>query len=149
MKDKKMSMKAVVSVSEMAEILGLSRARCYQLLDANLLPPPVYDIRTHRPLYTQDLQEQCLQVKQTGIGFNGQYVLFYSPRKNNVTKTKPSALKKVPKYQDIREALTTMGLDVSDEQVSKAVADVFPEGIESQDQGIIFRELFRHLKKGV
>jgi hypothetical protein len=149
MKDKKMFTKAVVSVSEMAAALDLSRARFYQLLDAQILPQPVYDIRTHRPIYPQDLQEKCLAVRQTGIGSNGQYMLFYTPRKNTGSAPKKSVSKKVSKYQDIREALTTMGLDVSDEQVSKAVADVFPDGIENRDQGVVLRELFRHLKKGV
>jgi hypothetical protein len=141
--------KAVVSVSEMAAALDLSRSRFYQLLDAQILPQPVYDIRTHRPIYPQDLQEKCLAVRQTGIGFNGQYILFYSPRKNTESVPINSAQKKGSKYQDIREALTAMGVDVSDEQVSKAVADVFPEGIENRDQGVVLRELFRHLKKGV
>jgi hypothetical protein len=147
MKDKKMPTKAVVSVSEMAAALDLSRARFYQLLDAQILPQPVYDLRTRRPVYPQDLQEKCLAVRQTGIGSNGQYMLFYTPRKNTGSAPKKSVQKKVSKYQDIREALTTMGLDVSEEQVSKAVADVFPEGIENKDQGITIRELFRHFKK--
>lgn len=147
MKDKKMPTKAVVSVSEMAAALDLSRARFYQLLDAQILPQPVYDIRTRRPVYPQDLQEKCLSVRQTGIGSNGQYILFYSPRKNTGSAPKKSVQKKESKYQEIREALTTMGLDVSEEQVSKAVADTFPEGIENKDQGIVIRELFRHFKK--
>jgi hypothetical protein len=141
--------KAVVSVSEMAAALDLSRARFYQLLDAQILPQPVYDIRTHRPIYTQDLQDKCLTVKQTGIGSNGQYILFYSPRKNTGSAPKKSVQKKVSKYQDIREALVQMGLDVSEEQVSKAVADVFPDGIENRDQGFVLRELFRYFKKGM
>jgi hypothetical protein len=147
MKDKKMPTKAVVSVSEMAAALDLSRARFYQLLDAQILPQPVYDIRTHRPIYPQELQEKCLAVRQTGIGSNGQYMLFYAPRKNTGSAPRKSVPKKVSKYQDIREALTTMGLDVSDEQVSKGITDVFPDGIENKDHGIIIRELFRYFKK--
>ena len=46
MKGKKMSTTAVVSVSDMAAALDLSRARFYQLLDAQILPQPVYDKRT-------------------------------------------------------------------------------------------------------
>jgi hypothetical protein len=149
MKDKKMFTKAVISVSEMANLLSMSRARFYQLLQAQLLPLPLYDLRTHRPFYNQELQEKCLEVKQTGIGISGQYILFYSPRKNNESAPKKSAPKKASKYQDIREALATMGLDVSDEQVSKAVTDVFPDGIENRDQGVVLRELFRYFKKGV
>lgn len=147
MKDKKMPTKAVVSVSEMAAALDLSRARFYQLLDAQILPQPVYDLRTRRPVYPQDLQEKCLAVRQTGIGSNGQYILFYTPRKNTGSTPRKSVPKKVSKYQDIRDALTTMGLDLAEEQVSKAVADLFPEGIENKDQGIVIRELFRHFKK--
>jgi hypothetical protein len=147
MKDKKMPTKAIVSVSEMAAALDLSRARFYQLLDAQILPQPVYDIRTHRPIYPQDLQEKCLAVRQTGIGSNGQYMLFYTPRKNTGSAPRKSVQKKVSKYQDIREALTTMGLEVTDEQVSTAIADVFPDGIENRDHGLVLRELFRHFKK--
>jgi hypothetical protein len=149
MKDKKVSMKAVVSVSEMAVMVGLSRARFYQLLQAQIFPQPVFDLRTRRPFYTQDLQDKCLTIKESGVGFSGQYFLFYSPRKNNRSVPKNSVLKKGSKYQDIREALATMGMDVSDEQVSKAVTDVFPDGIESKDQGIVLRELYRYFKKGV
>lgn len=144
-----MPTKAVVSVSEMAAALDLSRARFYQLLDAQILPQPVYDIRTRRPVYPQDLQEKCLSVRQTGIGSNGQYILFYSPRKNTGSAPRKSVSKKVSKYQDLREALTTMGLDVTEGQVSKAVADVFPDGIENRDQGLVIRELFRYFKKGM
>jgi hypothetical protein len=147
MKDKKMLTKVVVSVSEMAAALDLSRARFYQLLDAQILPQPVYDLRTRRPVYPQDLQEKCMAVRQTGIGSNGQYILFYSPRKNNGSAPRKSVPKKVSKYQDIKEALKIMGLEVSDEQVSKAVVDVFPEGIENRDQGMVLRELFRYFKK--
>jgi hypothetical protein len=147
MKDKKMLTKVVVSVSEMAAALDLSRARFYQLLDAQILPQPVYDLRTRRPVYPQDLQEKCMAVRQTGIGSNGQYILFYSPRKNNGSAPRKSVPKKVSKYQDIKEALKIMGLEVSDEQVSKAVADVFPDGIENRDLGLVLRELFRYLKK--
>jgi hypothetical protein len=149
MKDKKMSMKAVVSVSEMAETLGFSRARFYQLIQAQLLPLPLYDLRTHRPFYNQELQEKCLEVRQTGIGISGQYILFYSPRKNKGTGTKSPAQKKGSKYQEFIESLAQMGLDVSDEQVSKAIADVFPDGADNIDQGLVVRDLFRYFKKVV
>jgi hypothetical protein len=141
--------KAVMSISEISAMLGISRSRWYQLLAANVFPQPLYDLRTRRPFYPQELQEKCLEIKQTGIGFNGQYVLFYSPRKNIGTGTKSSVPKKTSQYQDLIEALAQMGLDLSDEQVTKAIADVFPEGIESKDQGVVLRELFRYFKKGM
>jgi hypothetical protein len=141
--------KAVMSVSEISAMLGISRSRFYQCLAANVFPQPLYDIRTHRPFYTLELQNKCLEIKQSGIGYNMQYVLFYSPRKNKGTGTKSSVPKKTSQYQDLIEALAQMGLEVSDEQVTKAIIDVFPEGIENRDQGIVIRELFRFFKKGL
>jgi hypothetical protein len=141
--------KAIVSISELSAILGISRSRFYQCLAANVFPQPLYDLRTRRPFYPQDLQDKCLEIKQTGIGFNGQYILFYSPRKNKGTGTKSSVPKKTSQYQEFIESLAQMGLDVSNEQVSTAVVDLFPDGIENRDQGIVIRELFRFFKKGL
>jgi hypothetical protein len=148
MKDKKMPTKVVVSVSEMAVMVGLSRARFYQCIKNNIFPGPVFELISRRPCYPKELQDKCLEIKNTG--FNGQqYILFYSPRKNTGSAPRKSVPKKVSKYQEIRDALTTMGLDVSDEQVSKAVDDLFADGIENRDQGLVLRELFRYFKKGM
>jgi hypothetical protein len=51
--------KTVVSVSEMAAMVGLSRARFYQL-QGTAFPIPVYDVATRRPVYTEDMQMVCL-----------------------------------------------------------------------------------------
>jgi hypothetical protein len=66
---------ATCSVTEMARKLGLSRARLYQLMETGVFPPPVR-AGTRRPFYTPDLQHKCLQIHKTGVGFNGQSVLF-------------------------------------------------------------------------
>jgi hypothetical protein len=47
--------KAAVIVSEMARMVGLSRARFYQLRKAGVFPLPVYDVATRRPVYTEEL----------------------------------------------------------------------------------------------
>ena len=139
--------KAVCSVSEMAAQLELSRARFYQLIEAGILPQPIYDIRTKRPYYDQELQEQCLQVRATGIGVNGQYVLFYSPRKQNSNSPKRSVGKKVSKHQELADTITAMGLEVSVEQVESALNELYPQGSDGEDQGVVVREVFRFLKK--
>lgn len=66
---------AVCSVSEMARRLGLSRARFYQLVKSGVFPPPLRS-GTRRPSYPCDLQEQCLAIRETRVGFNGLPVLF-------------------------------------------------------------------------
>jgi len=131
----------------MASALELSRARFYQLLDSGILPQPIYDIRTKRPYYDLELQEQCLRVKATGVGTNGRYVLFYNPRKKTQEGTQKPAKKKTAKHQDLTETLAAMGLEVTEEQVESALKELYPDGTNGQDQGLVVRELFRLLKR--
>src|SRR5439155_4380549 len=69
--------KNAVTVAGMARILGLSRSRFYQLM-GTAFPLPVYDPATHRPFYSQDLQEVCQQVRRKNCGIDGKPILFYS-----------------------------------------------------------------------
>ena len=48
--------KAIVTVSEMARMCGLSRARFYQLQKAGIFPPPERNAETDRPFYSEELQ---------------------------------------------------------------------------------------------
>jgi len=76
-------LKAVCSVTEMAGKLGLSRARFYQLQKTGVFPAPVYCVRTKRPLYPLDLQQECLDTRKTGIGHNGQPIVLTLHEKKN------------------------------------------------------------------
>ena len=70
--------KNFVSLSELAEdILGLSRARVYELIERGALPHPIYDIRTRMPMFNAELIEQARTVRQTGVGADGSAVVFY------------------------------------------------------------------------
>src|ERR1700678_1877599 len=80
--------KAIVTVSEMARMCGLSRARFYQLQKAGVFPAPVY--QDGRPVYTEEQQQVCLEVRRKNRGVNGKPVLFYARR----IITQPAAAKK-------------------------------------------------------
>ena len=144
------SLKPICSVTDLVKMLGLSRARYYQLQREGIFPQPVYDVRTHRPFFTTELQEHCLRIRQTGIGFNGQYILFYSPRKNNGHKKGRKRSSSNSRYSDLTDTLTQMGLDISVSQVSEAVQTLYPQGFEGQsDEGTVIRDLFRYFKQRV
>ena len=66
--------KAVVSVSDMTRMVGLSRARFYQLVREGVFPEPIYD--EGRPVYTEELQARCLEVRRKNRGVNGEAVLY-------------------------------------------------------------------------
>lgn len=144
--------KAAVSVAEMARMVGLSRARFYQLQKAGIFPPPERDGETGRPFYTQELQKVCLEVRRRNCGVNGKTVLFYSARRQAVTPSRPrKARAKVPKadqHAELVEALQTLGLaGVTSAQVDAAVKEVFPQGTAGEDEAEVIRAVFLHLRR--
>ena len=155
MNGKKLSkLRVVCSVSDMAQKLELSRARFYQLLNEGVFPQPIYSIKTRRPFFDTRLQEICQEVRETGIGYNGEYILFYSARKipsgntrKNTTSNNSRKSENNSQYQEIIETLNLMGLEASTSNVQEAINKLYPDGMENEDQGVVIREIFRFLKK--
>jgi hypothetical protein len=135
----------------MSHILDLSRSRFYQLLDEGIFPPPLYDVRTRRPFYSAELQQLCCEIKESGLGFNGQFILFYSPRTKPNTPRKHTVKSNTTdtQYKEYIETLQNMGLNCTASQVSNAIDKLFPDGLENIDQGVVIRDLFRYIKNGV
>lgn len=130
---------AICSVAAMAERLGLSRSRFYQLLSKGLLPPPVYTLQ-RRPFYTPALQAKCLTIRRTGIACNGQPVLFNRPRKRSEALSRLDT-----RYENLKEALRSLDLEVDTGEIKKALAALYPRGVgkpSSVDE--VIRDLFRH-----
>jgi hypothetical protein len=146
MSDKKMSnLKPVISIVEACKLVNLSRARFYQLLEQGIFPQPLYHIRTKRPYYDTDLQKKLLEIRDTCVGDNGDLVLFYSPRKTKSTST-PKKKKVDPMIKELAEILNSMGLETTTNRVKQGLAEIYPDGIGSVDQGVVIRELFRSIK---
>jgi len=138
--------KAVCSVTELAKKLDLSRARFYQLQKMGILPEPVYCIHTRRPFYPMDLQEKCLEVRKTGIGYNGRSIIFYSKRIS--TSRKPQN-DRGQKYKELADTLKQMGLKITVSEAKNAINTLYPQGTADNDDGVIIRNLFRYFRQGV
>lgn len=144
--------KSAVSVSEMARMVGLSRARFYQLMTEGVFPSPIYELSTRRPFYDEEMQKSCLEVKRRNCGVNCKPVLFYAsrhplngqPRRQAKPKAKP-----IPgsEYADLIESLACLGLTANGQQVEAAVKQCFPEGIQKLESGEVVRAVFLHLKR--
>lgn len=152
MREQVVSVKAAVTVSEMARMVGLSRARFYELVEAGVFPHPVYDVSTRRPMYVEELQKTCLEVRRRNCGVNGRPVLFYArghrattpaakPLKPPVAKPKPTAA-----HADLIDGLGALGLVVTPAQVAEAVAALYPAGVDGTDRGQVLRAVFLRLK---
>ncbi len=145
--------KAIVSVSEMAAMVGLSRARFYELLAAGVFPPPVYKLSNRRPVYVEELQKVCLEVRRRNCGVNGQPVLFYSrghrptspPKPTSKAKSKPTSK---DQHEDVLNGLRALGLvAATSAQVAAAIKELFPTGLTGVNQGEVVRAVFLHIKR--
>lgn len=135
----------ICSVSAMARKLSLSRARFYQLLQDGVFPLPTYCVRTRRPLYPRNLQEQCLKIRRTGITATGQPVFFYSPRtkRPEVSRARSNRIR-----HELAQTMGKMGLKTTQKQLKQAIATLYPKGLPKQpEMGTVIGALFQHLQK--
>lgn len=145
--------KTVVSVAEMARMVGLSRARFYQLVRDGIFPAPIYDAQTRRPFFNEEMQHICLEVRKRNCGVNGKPILFYAARHPLGQQPKPVKKPKAePKhksqYADLLDGLKALGLEsVTSAQVEPVVKELFPNGIQNLDCGECIRAVFLRLKR--
>lgn len=144
--------KTVVSVAEMARMVGLSRARFYQLVGEGIFPSPVYDVETRRPFFNEEMQAVCMEVRRRNCGVNGKPILFYAARHPLGQQPRPVKKQKAePKqkgqYADLLNGLRSLGLEVTSAQVEPIVKELFPAGIQHLDCGEVIRGVFLRLKR--
>lgn len=143
--------KAGLSISEMARQCGLSRSRFHQLI-GTAFPPPIYDVATRRPFYTEELQQVCLEVRRRNFGINGKAILFYSPRQQIKPAVPRRAIRKgaAPvnnQHDDLLDGLRSLGVvSITSAQLVVAIKELYPAGINGVAQGEVLRTLFLHLR---
>lgn len=143
------STKSVVTVSEMAEMCQISRSRFYDLMEAGVFPKPVQHPSSKRPMFDLEMQKKCLEIRQTGIGANGQPVLF-NRRPKNAGQPRPqrrSEPESKPEHAELLEALKGLGLNPTAQAVTEALGHLFPTGHAGLDQGDVIRKVFLHLQR--
>ena len=141
--------KVAVTVAEMARMLNLSRQRLHQLI-GTAFPFPVYDVRTRRPFYTEELQRVCLEVRRRNCGVDGKPILFYARRGGSLPSPtkKPKRVKPDTAHVAILDAVKSLGLaSATADQVGSAIEILFPRGVESVDQVEVVRGVFVHLQR--
>jgi len=145
-----------VSLSELAEdVLGLSRARVYELIERGALPPPLYDMRTRRPIFDAELQRKARAVKATGVGVDGSAVIFYRRDRQPAVAVSPQArlrrrtsTPQATRHAELVASLQSLGVSHADEQsVAAAVAECFPNGLGGQQEPDVLRAVFRVLRR--
>lgn len=148
--------KAVATVRDVARMVGLSVPRFYKLQREGVFSPPVYDLRTRRPFYTEEQQRECLEVRRRNVGVNGRTVLFYARRvgstlagrstvkKRRAAQVGPSA----SRHDEAVHYLRGLGLHrVTPEQIDVALRSEFPSGTDGVERGTVLGRLFVYLHR--
>jgi hypothetical protein len=144
--------RTAVTVSQMAKMVGLSRARFYQLI-GSAFPYPLYAVSTRRPFFDQELQEVCLEVRRKNCGIDGKPILFYSRRldlpatKKQISPQWSASPKKIAtKHKNLIAGLAGLGLSgVTEQQVEAALRELYPQG--GADEATQLRGVFVHLMR--
>lgn len=150
----KMSSEKLMSPSQVAAAVGLSRQRFAQLVKEGVFPTPIYDIHTRRPFYTEEMQKVCLSVKEKNVGVNGRVVLFYAARRSGISPKKQikthgsRSPTRTPKHAGLIEGLKALGMaTVTDSDVAVALQKLYPSGTAGVGEGEVLRTVFVHLMR--
>jgi len=145
-------------------MLGLSRARLYQLMRDGVFPKPTRVNEGGRPFFNREQQEQCLQVRRTNRGIDGRPILFYSMRSR---PTVPDPARNRRRQQprqgthprhaeqgrdstitELRHGLTQLGqAEITDRAIRDLLADEYPDGHSDVDSAELLRTVFEQLNR--
>ena len=131
-------LKAAMSVSCQCHLLKMSRSQFYWHVKRGTFHAPLYLALNKRPYFTASMVEDNLRARETGVGVNGEYVIFYErqPARSQAD------------HSSLLEGLRTLGLgSVTPDQLEAALQACFPKGTVGQDEANVLRTVFRHLKR--
>jgi hypothetical protein len=143
--------KHVVSISEMARMVGLSKTRFYQLIRSGAFPEPERDPDTKKPFYGADSQRAILGVRQHNCGINGTPILFYARRRDvgttRVAKPKTSRKSTAPNtHADLMAGLSELGVNASLQDVLPIIQELYPSGTDGTPAGEVIKKVFLKIR---
>ncbi len=131
-----------ITLQELCEQLGISKTRYYQLQQKGVFPAP--QRAGNRPVFDNNLAQQCVEVVRTRVGINGEPVLFNAKRKQEPVQKRPVSVK--GKHDDLIATLASLGLTVTKEQVALAVHSL-PNNGADLDEAALVKAVFLILKR--
>lgn len=139
----KASQNRYVTVTELCELIGLSKNRFYALQKNGIFPAALRSPLNNRPVFDTALVEQCLGIVRSRIGANGAP---YVPNRKKATPNREPRRKPSGRHQGLIEALASLGLTATSAQVEEAIGQL-PEGGEGMEEAELIRQLFLQLRK--
>lgn len=144
--NREIELKPFATVGEMAAMVGLSRSRYNDLVKSGFFLFPLYSIDSRRPFYTAEMQTENLAARESRIGINGEFVMFYRQRKSTAKKPRKITHQK-ENHGLIAQRLKQLGVNATTAQIEEAIKACFPDGTKNKDEMSIVRALMRHLRQ--
>jgi hypothetical protein len=146
--------KAAYSVAETAAMCGISRSRFYDYIESGIVPPPCYLLRTRRPYYPADLAALCVRVRETSVGFDGHFVMFYDRRPKSRTPVPATGQSRNdrktaatdPLTQEMVETLRAMGVRAGEVEMVDVIRTLCPAGVAETTFETDLRAIFDALR---
>jgi hypothetical protein len=139
----KPSQNRFVTVTELCELIGLSKNRFYALQKAGIFPAPLRSPLNNRPVFDSALIEQCLGIVRTRVGANGTP---YVPNRKKAAPIRESRRKPAERHQGLIEALASLGLTATPVEVEEAIGQL-PEGGAGLEEPELIRQVFLQMRK--
>ena len=139
----KASQNRYVTVTELCELIGLSKNRFYALQKNGIFPAALRSPLNNRPVFDTALVEQCLGIVRTRVGANGNP---YVPNRKKAAPSQEPRRKPSGRHQGLIEALASLGLTATPAQVDEAMAKL-PEGGAGLEEPELIRQVFLELRK--
>jgi predicted DNA-binding transcriptional regulator AlpA len=131
-----------ITLAELCEMLGISKSRFYALQRKGILPAS--QRAGNRPVFDQQLVEQCVGVVRSRVGINGEPVLFNRKTVAEPAKTRPATVKM--KHDEMIASLQQLGVTATAGQVEAALKSLPAEG-KGMDDAARLRAVFLELRK--
>ena len=152
-------LKEIVTITEMARMCGLSRARFYQLMSEGIFPAPSRNQQTGRPFFNHEQQEQCLLIRRRNRGANGRCVIFYGcrleapqlpPKRKQlpISKSSKGQVRPDPVITELRHGLTQLGVaSVTEAEIRRTLAQAYPDGRRDVESAELLRAVFGAIQR--
>jgi hypothetical protein len=132
-----------VSFTAMADMLGITRIRLYQLIKKGIFPEAGKHPRTNRPYYSPQSQKKCIEIRRTGVGLNGEPIIFNTKRKRKADLE--------PEFYEfcgeLVETMKNFRIKVTRDKIEKALQTVRPKGLrEFVADNDLIRDLHGYFK---
>ena len=131
-----------ITLQELCELLGISKATFYKHHRQGVFPEP---LRTGggRLVFDLALVERCQQVVRTRTGVNGEPVIFQLRKTSVAGSQKAGTRKPSGQHEELIKSLASLGLTATAEQIDQVVKEL-PADLSEPER---LRKVFLLLRK--